>query len=148
MSLSDGLEEALSTSLTSPSPLAQRISSVPAPAPASQTQAPARPKSPTPSIAPSITPSIASQDSRIKKDIRSTWTATLWGWGGKKNGRRRDSSTSHAASQVDLPIPTEEEEWREGDGGSPPSFVAIFLATVSIRRPHSNDMVTPTAEAD
>jgi hypothetical protein len=125
MSLSDGLEEALSTSLASSSPLAER--------PPVHTAAPfvARPKSPTPSVAPSITPSIASQDSRVKKDIRSTWTATLWGWGGgKKNGKRRDSNTSYAASQVELPVPPEEEEWRKGDGGSPPSFVAIFLSTV------------------
>lgn len=71
----------------------------------------------------------------MKKDIRSTWTATLWGWGGaKKNGRRRDGSTSHVGTktQLDLnvPIPPDEEEWRKGDGGSPPSFVAVFLATV------------------
>lgn len=90
----------------------------------------------------------------VKKPIngntnRSSWTSGLWVWSGTKQtkSRTRRGSVGSVVSQAgtlgnvpeseprDDPSTPEgegdEEPWRRGDGGSSPSFRAIFLATVS-----------------
>jgi hypothetical protein len=53
----------------------------------------------------------------------------IWGWG-KKAGRK--GSVSSLAPSVAASVAVEDDEWRRGDGGSAPSYRAIFLATVSV----------------
>ena len=74
---------------------------------------------------------------------KPSWTSGLWVWNRKP--KRKGSHTSIKSTTSATPsnqikdnwatqIPNLEEEtepWRKGDGGSPPSFRAIFLATVS-----------------
>lgn len=72
---------------------------------------------------------------------RSSWTSGLWVW--NKKARRKGSVGSLASLASGMPGPSslaqvrdhsdedEDEAWRKGDGDNPPSFKAIFLATVS-----------------
>jgi hypothetical protein len=75
---------------------------------------------------------------------RASWTAGLWGWSGAKKQRPRKgsigsiasqkvqtTSIQHALEEAAMTQEEDEQSWRKGDGGSPPSFRAIFLATVS-----------------
>lgn len=80
-----------------------------------------------------------------RKSSRQSWTSGLWVWGNKKNSVTKRSSMGSVAS-VNQPVPPspnaiprstpehedEDEAWRKGDGGSSPSYRAIFLATVSV----------------
>jgi len=71
---------------------------------------------------------------------RATWTSSLWVW--NKKARRKGSVGSLASFASAVPGSSglaqvrnnseeeEDEAWRKGDGESPPSFKAIFLATV------------------
>ncbi|CAK9779640.1 TBC-domain-containing protein [Cutaneotrichosporon oleaginosum] len=128
----DSLADALSTSLTSPARGALALAlAEPLPRPQPEPIPHARPKSP----APSHTSILSSKSARstltldrprgasasgldLASPTARRWGMNMWGW------RRRKSNASLAPSAVE-----EEDEWRRGDGGSTPSFRAIFLAT-------------------
>ena len=148
VSIHEGLTEALSTSLTS--------SHMPVTTfPGSETAASLRShsseardiraKSPTPSTysGKSFATSLASQksaqvDSSISntKGNRSSWTG-IWSWNGNKKSRPRKDSAGALSVQsrtvVSVSELKEDDSWRKGEG-SPLSFRAIFLATVSSLR--------------
>ena len=110
-----------------------------------------------PSSASIAESTVSNSDSVAQKAAhRSSWTTGLWVWN-KGKARQRKGSAGSVASVQQQQIPTghrdgigtrvtsgsarvnesaiidedEDESWRRGDGGSPPSFRAIFLATVS-----------------
>lgn len=80
-----------------------------------------------------------------RRSSRQSWTSGLWIWGNKKSSVTKRSSMGSIVS-ANHPVPPspnaiprstpehedEDETWRKGDGGSSPSYRAIFLATVSV----------------
>lgn len=79
-----------------------------------------------------------------RKSSRQSWASGLWVWGNKKSSVTKKSSMGSIASANRPVTPSsnaiprstpededEDETWRKGDGGSSPSYRAIFLATVS-----------------
>ncbi|KAK8854964.1 hypothetical protein IAR55_003704 [Kwoniella newhampshirensis] len=185
MSIHDGLTEAISTSLTSDSPI-HDLSSKPFPSeathrpssPAPSTTRSIRPRSPASSISvpfsydppgassnyarsidstssvaiPNVTPSTS------KPINRQSWASGLWAWNASKKTRPRKGSIGSIASSVHVPsspivqqsasesalVDEEDEEgWRRGDGGSSPSFRAIFLATRIITPDPSSILTSP-----
>lgn len=78
---------------------------------------------------------------RKRDAARSSWTSSLWGWGGSGTAKKvspkdRRGSISSLRAEIKagnsvLENDEDNEEWRKGDGGSSPAFRAIFLATVS-----------------
>ena len=80
-------------------------------------------------------------DMHGKRNNRSSWTSGLWVWN-KPKPRRKGSFGSIMSQHTGTPVSShavlkgdveeqDEDGWRRGDGGSPPAFRAIFLATVS-----------------
>jgi hypothetical protein len=56
----------------------------------------------------------------------------IFGWAKKPHRKGSVSSLTPSMSGLVPSLePVEDDEWRRGDGGSAPSFRAIFLATVS-----------------
>ncbi|KAK4689732.1 small G protein signaling modulator 3, partial [Tremellales sp. Uapishka_1] len=166
MSIHDGLTEALSTSLGSISPLQNDPMDRSSSPPTSISQS-LRPSSPSPSIqvpfprSPYATRSLHSARSvetglntpKTRVDKRATWASGLWAWSGNKKPRPRKGSVGSVVSHqapVAAEAPAEidvDDNWRKGDGGSPPSFRAIFLSTVSIpthcHHSHQQRILTP-----
>ncbi|WRT68185.1 uncharacterized protein IL334_005160 [Kwoniella shivajii] len=84
-------------------------------------------------------------EAESRKSTASTWTSGLWVWNtGKKPGGKNGTIDKHQPTGSALTsdptsrlitkstIETDDGEsdvWRKGDGGSSPSFKAIFLAT-------------------
>ncbi|ORY35339.1 rab-GTPase-TBC domain-domain-containing protein [Naematelia encephala] len=186
VSIHDNLTEALSTSLTSNSPLGDFSSPPLLPSskhrgtsPAPSTTRSLRAKSPSSSISVPFASSphestsssvpvsqTASIPQTAKRNGRSSWTSGLWVWNTAKQPRPRKGSNGSTAS---LPPPItvnafggtgtpvrgvpeeavvdweeDDEAWRKGDGGSSPSFRAIFLATRIITPDPSSILNSPS----
>lgn len=67
---------------------------------------------------------------QLDKDGKDKRGWGIWTWS-KKPGRK--GSVGSLTPSMASGMTPEDEEWRKGDGGSVPSFRAIFLATVSAR---------------
>ncbi|OWZ43504.1 hypothetical protein C351_02880 [Cryptococcus neoformans c8] len=91
-----------------------------------------------------------------RRSSRQSWTSGLWIWGNKKSPVTKRSSMGSIVS-ANHPVPPspnaiprstpehedEDETWRKGDGGSSPSYRAIFLAT-RILTPDPSSILIPT----
>ncbi|KIR80605.1 hypothetical protein I306_02059 [Cryptococcus gattii EJB2] len=91
-----------------------------------------------------------------RKSSRQSWASGLWVWGNKKSSVTKKSSMGSIASANQPVTPNsnaiprstpededEDETWRKGDGGSSPSYRAIFLAT-RILTPDPSSILIPT----
>ncbi|KIR36411.1 hypothetical protein I352_01360 [Cryptococcus deuterogattii MMRL2647] len=91
-----------------------------------------------------------------RKSSRQSWASGLWVWGNKKSSVTKKSSMGSIASANRPVTPSsnaiprstpededEDETWRKGDGGSSPSYRAIFLAT-RILTPDPSSILIPT----
>ncbi|XAO21799.1 hypothetical protein I312_100555 [Cryptococcus bacillisporus CA1280] len=91
-----------------------------------------------------------------RKSSRQSWASGLWVWGNKKSSVTKKSSMGSIASANQSVTPSsnailrstpededEDETWRKGDGGSSPSYRAIFLAT-RILTPDPSSILIPT----
>jgi hypothetical protein len=192
ISIHEDLNEALSTSLTSPSALLElptypTLPRPPSPTPTTRSARSSRsihpqfrPRSPTSSIRSiPIASTSLPQTHRTSDDVspttlkkpnpdRSSWASGLWVWSGKKPKLRRGSAGSIRSNMTGNGIFEEgpvaaggigerfggvystgddEDSWRRGDGGSSPSFRAIFLATVSFWRTSAISYKSLSADA-
>ena len=144
------IEQAASIRSSSPGPSIRRPKS---PAPSVKTM-PIIPSSPAGgaslySVRSADPGSTIEPTSKKSNGNRSSWTSGLWVWSGSGSKqtkmRPRKGSIGSVLSQAgtlgnvvedEPPVGPrdagdDEEAWRKGDGGSPSSFRAIFLATVS-----------------